>query len=166
MNSILWNLGCSYIWSISSNEKLPCNIRPASFIKDKIKQNILNSKERGDNFFFKLIFNWAKLLGQINTLVHVLSGLHVWVPSSSIKWLMQLIFTEWLLHVKRGSKHEDKMMKKIHVFMEYFFFSLWGGRQKTLDKCVVCLERRKFCGKIKAGKKDWENSEDVPGSLV
>lgn len=70
---------------------------------------------------------------------------------------MQLIFTEWLLHVKRGSKHEDKMMKKIHVFMEYFFFSLWGrGRQKTLDKCVVCLERRKFCGKIKAGKKDWE----------
>ena len=79
---------------------------------------------------------------------------------------MQLIFTEWLLHVKRGSKHGDKMMKKIHVFMEYFFFfPCRGGKQKTLDKCVVCLERRKFCGKIKAEKKDWEYLGDVPGSL-
>ena len=46
-----------YELNFLSNSKLPCNIRPASFIKDKIKQNILNSKERGGNFFFKVILN-------------------------------------------------------------------------------------------------------------
>ena len=46
-----------------------------------------------------------------------------------------------------------------------FFFPCRGGKQKTLDKCVVCLERRKFCGKIKAEKKDWEYFGDVLGSL-
>ena len=46
---------------------------------------------------------------------------------------MQLIFTEWLLHVKHGSKHGDKMMEKIPVFMEYFlFFFLVGEADKKL----------------------------------
>lgn len=32
------------------------------------------------------------------------------------------MFIERLLPAKHGSKHGDKVMKKIHVFMEYFFF--------------------------------------------
>lgn len=78
LHSILCN-SSDNIGSISSN----CGKRPASLIKEKIKQsNTLHSKEKEVIIvFFKLILNGASHLGPITTVVNVISGLRIYLKA-------------------------------------------------------------------------------------